>query len=497
MEVLEKMKANVKFLCLMLSLLMLIACFASRGNGDDETTLSASDVGTEDEAGRDAVKDNVPTDLNFKGESVTFFVRDDRVLTAVEMDVENTTNDTLNDAVYYRNTTVEDRLGIEIKEIGLPNPSGSSEAWHSTIRNTVLTKSGDIDVAAINSSTSTALAVEGMYYNLLNLPHIDFEKPWWNQSIKDELTLFDTLYFIGGDIAVTQVARSYGMFYNKDLLEEFYKAKNLNLYDVVRQGKWTVEYMGDLVSGVWIDENNDGIISDGDTVGYACNAVGTDGTMDAWIPAMDIKITTMVDGYPELTFYNEHSIAAFEKLKALHIDNPGSLSLKTFTETGFALGNQLFARQELDSGSLFREMTDDYGILPLPKFDEEQGDYHTLASSSLMAVLSTCQNPEKLGATLELMSAEGYKQITPAYFEVCLKGKYSDAPDDAEMYDRIINGILFNFGNSYSKSIGSISPLFRNLTTDFAQVYEANKVKYETSLETLINKLDEIAIATE
>ena len=492
------MKKFIKILCLILSLLMLAACFASCGGGGDETTLPQANGTEDEETGRNAIKDNVPKDLNFNGDTFIFFVRDDNELTAIEMNVDNTTNDTLNDAIYYRNTTVEDRLGIEIKTIGQPNAYAVSDAWNSTVRNAVLTKSNDFDVAAIDGSRGTPLALEGLYYNLLDLPHVDFDKPWWNQSIEKELTLFDTLYYTSGDIAVTQVARSYGMFYNKDLLDEFYKSRNLNLYDVVKQGKWTIDYMSELVSGVWVDENNDGVMSDGDTVGYANNAVSSsDGTMGAWIPAMDIKVTTMVDGYPELTFYNEHTIAVFEKLKALHIENPGSLSIKSNTATSFVLGNQLFARQELNYGSTCRQMEEDYGIIPLPKFDEEQDDYYTLASATLMAVLSTCQETDKVGATLELMAAEGYKQITPAYFEICLKGKYADSPDDAEMYDRIINSISYNFGMIYStKSLGAIANLFRDMTKDLAQSYEANKIKYETALETLVNKLDEVSFAT-
>ena len=480
----------------MLSLLMLIACFAACGNGD-ETTLPTANGGEDEESGRNAVKDSIPADLKFNGEKVTFFVRNQDDLLKNEMDVDSTTNDTLFDAIYYRNTTVEDRLGVEITTVGQTGGSGSiATAWNSTLRNAVLTKSGDFDAAAIYASQSSVLAVEGLYFNVLDLPHIDFNKPWWNKGMHDELTLFDTLYFLGGDVAITQITRGYCMFYNKGLLTEFYKAQNINLYDVVDQGKWTIDYMGELVSNVWVDENSDGIISDGDTVGFLGNPSGSDGQMDAWVPSMGINITTMVDGYPELTFYNEHTVEAFEKVKNLYLNNTGTLSGTGFEQTKFAAGNQLFGRAQLNSGSTYRDMTDDYGVLPMPKFDEEQDDYHTTFhnSASLVVVLSTCQETEKVGATLELIAAEGYKQVTPAYFEVCLQGKYSDSPEDAAMYDRIIKSMSYNFGFCYStKSLEGVGSLFRNLTVDLAQTYEANKLKYETALETLIDKLDEIS----
>lgn len=481
-------------MCLVLALLMTVACFAACGDNGDDTTLPKPVGGQEDETGRNAVKDTVPTDLKFGGETVTFFVRDDDEMWKNEIYVEKTTNDTLYDAIYYRNATVEQRLGVTIEQIGQAGNFVASDSWNSTLRNAVLTKSGDYEAAAIYTSTGSALAVEGLYYNILDLPYINLNQPWWNQTIRDELTVFDTLYYLGGDIVVTQIANGMTMFFNKDLFTELYQAQNIDLYQTVDDGKWTIDYLNTLVSNAWIDENSDGVISDGDTVGFKNSDYG--GSMDAWIPAMGIKLTTMIDGYPVLTFYDEHTVEAFEKVKELHITNPGSLVTENAPNTSFVIGNQLFTRVSLGAGGGLRDMQDDYGVLPLPKFDEEQDDYYTTFdnTASLIVVLSTCKETDKVGATLELMAAEAYKQVTPAYFEICLQGKYSDEPQDAEMYDRILKTFVFNFGFCYStKSLEGIGALFRDLTGDIAQKYEENKIKYETALDSLLDKLDEIS----
>ena len=491
------MKKITKLMCLVLALLMTVACFAACGGNGDDTTLPQAGNVAEDETGRNAVKDTVPTNLKFNGETVTFFIRDDQELWKNEMDVEKTTNNTLYDAIYYRNATVEQRLGIDIEQIGQAGSFGVSDAWNSTLRNAVLTKSGDYDSAAIYASTGSALAVEGLYYNVLDLPHINLNQPWWNQSIVSEVTLFDTLYYLAGDLLITEVAGGVCFFFNKDLFAELYQTQNIDLYSLVAEQKWTIDQLNTLVSNTWIDENSDGVISDGDTVGFSAGvSTAADGSMDAWIPAMGIRLTEMVDGYPEFCFYSEQTIEAFEKLQGLYNNNPGTLRADNKTGTGFNLGNQLFLRGNLNSGDGLRDMQDDYGVLPLPKFDEAQEDYATSFSNtaSLLVVLSTCTATEKVGATLELMAAEAYKQVTPAYFEVCLQGKYSDEPQDAEMYDRILNSFKFSFGFCYStKSLDGIGSLFRNLDIDLAQTYEANKTKYETALEDLIDKLDEIS----
>ena len=60
--------------------------------------------------------------------------------------------------------------------------------------------------------------------------------------------------------------------------------------------------------------------------------------------------------------------------------------------------------------------------------------------------------------------------------------------------DRIINSFVYSFGFCYStKSLNGIGSLFRNLNNDLAQTYASNEIRYETALEELIDKLDEIS----
>ena len=492
---------KVRFLSLLLALLITAACFAACGSETTDTTKAPVDNGPQyvddgtvtNTQNRQSVKDNVPTDLNFSGEEMVFFVRDSNDF-ASEMDVEKTINDTISDAVFYRNATVEERLGVEIKQIA---QVWASPAWNNTLRNSVLTKSGDYDAAAIYASQSSALATEGIYYNVLDLPYVDFTKPWWNKSIINETELFNTVYFLAGDITISQTSWGVTLFFNKDLFNEFYSTQNINLYDEVRNGTWTVDRMYELTSDVWVDTNSDGMLNVGDTYGFQfANAAG-DGAADAWVTAMGIDITTMMDGYPELTFYSEHTVEAFEKLRKLHLENAGTLVGNGNTPTeDFIAGNQLFSRQFLNSGKEFRNMSDDYGVVPLPKFDEAQENYRTIAANiaSFVVVLSTATDVDKVGATLELMSAETYKQVTPAFFDTVLKGKYSDSPDDAEMYDKILNSFTYNFGFCYSTvSLNGIGSLFRVLSEDLSQKYESNKIMYQTSLDDLVDKLDEIS----
>ncbi len=503
------MRGFTKILALILVSLMLVATFVACGD-QPEVTQGNNETNAPDETGnegevdinnRDSVKDTVPTDLRFDGETVTFFVRNNKELWSYEMDVDTILNDTLYDAIYYRNKTVEERLGVTITTIQQAGTYTERAAWNDTLRTAVNTKLSDFDAAAIYMSTGSVLAVEGVYYNVIDFPYLNLEKPWWNQNIQKELTLFNTLYYLAGDIAITQIAGGNCMFYNKDLFDKYYGAKGVDLYAEVNDMQWTIDRLYELSSTVHEDLNGDGVVSDGDIVGYGDSAVDNknDGSRDSWVAAMGINITTMVNGQPELSFYSARTVEAFEKVRNLLAQNPGALAMSGATTSTFENGYVIFVRGELNKGSQLREMKDRYGVLPLPMFEENQdGGYRTVCTNnaSLITVLSSlaADRKELVGATLELMAAESYKQVTPAYYEIALKSKYSEDPADAQMYDIILDSFAFSFGYCYStESLKSVGGLFRDLSADLAERWDQNDEVYEEKLQQLIDGLDEAA----
>ena len=491
------MKHFARLLGLIFALLMLVAAFAACGGAPEATEgIPETDPPAQETEGDDEIRDTVPADLRFDGETVTFFVRNDSDLWKYEMDVDTIMNDTLYDAIYYRNKTVEERLGVTITTIAQAGSYSNRTAWNDTLRTAVNTKLSDFDGAAIYMSTGSALAVEGTYYNVIDFPHVSLDSPWWNQSIQGELTLFNTLYYLAGDMVITETAAGNALFYNKDLLEKYYNG--VDLYAEVENMTWTIDRLYELVAGVHEDTNADGIVSDGDVVGYREGDVdGNDGSRDAWVSAMGIDLTTMVNGQPELSFYSSRTVEAHGKVRKLVSQNPGTLAMTNAVTTTFGNGYALFSPGELNMGSQLRDMESRYGVLPLPMFEENQeGGYRTVCTNnaSLVTILSSLSSDRKelVGATLELMAAESYRQVRPAYFEVALKSKYAEEPADAKMYDIILDSFSFSFGYCYStESLGGIGAYFRHLNVDIAEVWGENGDRHEELLTKLIDSLDE------
>ena len=245
------MERFARFLTLTLAILMLVSVFVACG-GTVDTDAEGKETKKEkiEYETLPYVEDDIPDDLRFDGQTLTFFTKDDSEHWKYEMDCDYLLGDTLFDAIYYRNKSVEEQLGVTITTVSQKGSNNFDGAWLDAYRTAVNARTGDFEAAAISMGGGAPLAVEGLYYNVIDFPYISLEKPWWNQKVTDELTMFHALYYLVGDIAVTQISWGTGMFYNKDILDKYFPDGSVNLYQTVKDKKWTIDYMYDIVAQV-------------------------------------------------------------------------------------------------------------------------------------------------------------------------------------------------------------------------------------------------------
>ena len=496
------MKIYAKIVALVIAVLMVACCFVACGDKPDVTTPDPGQSNT-----NATVKDDLPEGLNFSGEkdnTITCFGRGTEPITQNEMDAPEVTNEEISDAIYYRNRDIEARLGVKIDRIVLE--STDNTAAKNAVITDVNSKLRTYDVVALPVSLNTDLTIKGMFYNVINMTndnggYLNLDQPWWNRNILDELEMFDSLYILAGDICISETRQGMGMFYNKDMYAEWYP-EGEDLYQLVRDGKWTIGKLTDIVSSVWTDGNTNGVIDDGDTVGYKAElqviTSQRSAAMDVWNYAFGIDVTTKDDdGIPQLTYYSERTIDAYKKLQDLYLST-GTLCADTET-TGFENGNVMFRYERIviaEQG--YRDLTFKHGVLPLPKYDEDQEEYGGgfVNLASVVAVEATCVQPEMISAVLELMACGSYNTVTPIYTQIVLGLKLSEAPEDAEMFRILLDSLDVSFGFIYDQQIGGIAQNWRNVTNDFAQRYGSSADKYKNNLESLIDKLEDLAFAS-
>ena len=108
-------------------------------------------------------------------------------------------------------------------------------------------------------------------------------------------------------------------------------------------------------------------------------------------------------------------------------------------------------------------MEDDFGVIPMPKLDETQSQYNATIhdGSSIFGIPITCADPNRAAAALEALCAESYRQVTPAYFDYTLKGKYSRNAETEEIMDLLVASVNPDLSTIFGDALGYPLDMFR------------------------------------
>lgn len=466
--------------------------------GDGETDETAAGAVT-DQYGRAYTADSLPDNLGFGGAAVNILTREGEW--ALDFYVESMNGEVVNDAVFERNRRVEERLDVDINVITGPlSNTATGEAIGDMLRVSVMANDKAYDIAAFYSFYGgSTLAPEGLLYNVLDMLYLDLSMPWWNNSFAEELTLYDQLYYLEGDLNLSTVKSLRSVFFNMSKITD-YHGEYAFLYDAVYVGTWTFDMFLGLVKDRYEDLNLSGTQDEGDFYGLLVR----EDNQGAWVHAFGMSLVTKDgEGIPRLSLYGDKSVAVYEMLYKLYRETPGVyFGPKSFAETAaFGQGQGLFVITELSTAAnSLRDMNDGYSLLPMPKYNEAQDGYYNSIrdTSNLIGVPVTIDDPDMVSAVLELMSAESYRAVTPAYFEIAMKEKYLSDSDSGRIFDLILEGMRVDFGQVYSLAIAggtydmktAYHVLMRNMIRekdrDFASRYASNEQLYQNSLDNIL-----------
>lgn len=140
-----------------------------------------------------------------------------------------------------------------------------------------------------------------------------------------------------------------------------------------------------------------------------------------------------------------------------------------------------------------RSMKDKYGVIPMPKLDEEQDGYQTFLHDQFTA-FGICQpvddeRAQMLGAVLEYMAWSSYVYVVPVYYNVVLKSRYMQDNASWDMLDKIYESVYIDAGVIYTKSLNSVHQAPRTIVTGktdtTASKFKALKLSVTNSLTRL------------
>ena len=465
---------------LLLSLLALnaAACGAEASPAEEKEAGSdapVSEAVTEEEynpyAERLKVSAGLPEGLDFGGMSFRTDVNEGDNGNPIPKDIymENQTGDVVDDTIYARNMHVEELLNVRIE----PSVVLSTGDAANYVRKAVSAGDDILDVHLSHMINTGGVALNGIFLNWYDVPYVDFKHEWYPQYSIKELTINDVMFLTMSDIMISSIHNTYCMYFNKDLAEDYDIG---DVYSVVKDGKWTLDKMIELSKPLYKDLNGDGTQDVADQYGYA-TSIGSNVVTFFWSFRVPL-IEASADGV-KLVANNPKAVDTVSRLRDYFYSSGTVFITDVWTDFPkmFNAGQVLFIPRCVgETQTLFRE-TENYGIIPFPKYDEAQDAYYTMLDgcSPVMAVPKTASNLEMIGAVMEAMGEYSYKYLYPAYYDVALKVKGTRDETSIEMLDLIMEGRLVDFAFVYDNFKGfsfTLQDLLKkNATQDFASYY--------------------------
>jgi len=397
--------------------------------------------------------------------------------------------DPLNDAVYRRNRMVESLLNIEIN-VSLP---GDTNEVMQTAKKVVLAGSAEFDAIVTSNERQLDLVQAKCLENFYKIPNIDLTKNWWDQKSVDELSYKKSkLYYVCGDINYWDDYGMYCLLFNKHLFEEY----DIEYpYEQVKRGEWTFDAFSTLIKDFGRDLNGDGIMNDQDLWGFADNQGGVWHFLGGFA---EKAVTVNNAGEFVLNQGSERFIQSVLKSAELCMEKNNSfIQNHEYTIEVFRNGHALFHCGAVIFVRQFRDMENDFGIIPMPKYDLNQEEYRSFVNGTpalAYSVPTTNTDLKRTGMILEVMAGYSTDTITPAIIDVTLMSKFVRDEESAEMLPIIFSGKTYDFVTDYYW--GNLYSIYCTVTVNgagnFVSSLEREIAKVQVDMDKTIAILEEI-----
>ena len=400
----------------------------------------------------------------------------------VDFVAEEENGATLNDLVFRRNSKVAETFNITIEAEDL----GYGDI-NSQVQKDVASDDSSYSLYATNS-TSFTMASNGYLMDWNEVPHINLEAEYWDQACIDGISVAGKVYLLTGDITPTGMLTSECMLFNKRLLDN----RNIEYpYDDAFAGTWTLDDAIAITKDLTEDTNGDSRINaDQDTFGLTC---WFDYAYTLFYGGGGVMVDKDEGDIPYLAWDLNQQSNIYEKMYSLLIDNKANYetasherSFKIFNDGRAYFCGITFQKIE----TFLREMDDDYGVLPIPKYDEKQERYQTCVSGAgtMLVLPVSIREIETVGNITDAMAAASYDMITPDLFDVIAGTKNVRDLESADMVQLIIRNRVFDISQQYGLAgNGFHEELLKKKSKDVASTMEKTRKQAEKTLEKLVD----------
>lgn len=482
------MNKATKILALFLSLVISASSlFGCEKKAEDKNEGNAPDVGEVESVENFKVPEGIA-----EGKTFSMYIANPDIKNSFI--AQEQTGNTLNDAVFTRNSLVEEHTGVKLNFVISSRTSNGSDQLEETNFIRTLIQSGDDTYDAyvhVQHSGMPTLIEEKLFTNWNDVPYVNIENPWWYSNVQRDLCFGDKIYCMTGDYNFNSFARSECLIFNKTLCDE------LELeypYQSVFDGTWTHDKFLEYIKASGKDLNGDGVMKvEDDRFGFA-------GWQPEVIPALfcgygGSTLAKDDENLPILNIDNEKTYTVIDKmLEVFGEDN----AFVTTIALGYATEDKMFNEGRLMFNDAFlsyvpstRGLEDiDVGFIPYPKLSKEQEEYYTRITnvSGLTYIPVTNNDLDKTGAVLESLAYYSKDTIMPAFFDSILAIRSTRDIESEEMIPIIRNSSRFM---DSVVGFGYASIILANNGNTLSSMIAANEEAWQIKVDSLVETYSE------
>lgn len=458
------MKNATKLISLVLAVLMMAVALVSCADTGDGNNTTAGPVTTNPSSSNSDVVPTVPDGVTYPGQTINV-IASNYDWFKDEIYVDQETGSAIPDAIWKRNDLVKTKLGIEFVYSGQDSSSGpgGTNKVVSEISKQYEGAMNDYSVAVGNSYTMATNTMENLFVDLTDMgAYFDLEKAYWSQGMNDALSIGEAQYLATGPMVLSSYRLIYGTLFNETLFNNH----SVELpYDKVDAKEWTVAYQRSIVETFCDAEvDQDPAATYGFIVNH--NNIGC----DPYLSALKVPLVVKDENNMfKVETDRDRTVSAIGEICDLIYNTRGTYRLASHgndSEQGdlakkFSEGTAAMAHLRLMEleGEFISQMEDVYGILPMPLLNSDQDNYYTMAHDqiSVVGVPNTRKSEselEMIGAFLDLMAYYSYTEVTPVYYDMCLKGRYFENPRALDMLDKLTEGLYIDPAVIYHEVLG-------------------------------------------
>ena len=169
----------------------------------------------------------------------------------------------------------------------------------------------------------------------------------------------------------------------------------------------------------------------------------------------------------------------------------------TDSTTEFMMGTFLFNAETLGHIYKLRSFDDNFGVLPMPKYDEAQESYISMMATwgvLLTTVPKTNTDPVRTGTILDYLAYQSYISLMEPYYDAFLTQKGARNEDSADMLSIIRDTRDVNLGYLFSWSNSMEEPIRTELmkgSTNIASIIAKYESKVQTAIDKTMKKIEE------